>query len=156
MNKPSTEIEAKFEVKSFKEIKQKLRKLGAKNLGRHLEHNEFFDFPDKKLGKKRNGLRLRKTNKTILTFKGRAFLQKNIMKREELELQVENFDTMKKIFERLGLKSWLAYKKYRTTYKISGAEIVLDELPFGKFLEIEGSKKKIVQIAKKLGLDLTN
>jgi len=32
----------------------------------------------------------------------------------------------------------MMYEKYRTTFTIGSLEVVLDELPYGNFVEIEG------------------
>jgi len=39
----------------------------------------------------------------------------------------------------------LVYEKRRTRWKIGTAEIALDELAFGLFMEIEGSEKEIAR-----------
>ena len=36
---------------------------------------------------------------------------------------------------------------------VGGAEVVLDELPFGLFVEIEGDEPRILEVEKLLGLD---
>ena len=46
----------------------------------------------------------------------------------------------------------LVYEKYRTTYELLGAEVVLDELPFGNFTEIEGDAQAIERVVAALGL----
>ncbi len=46
------------------------------------------------------------------------------------------------------------YEKWRTTYHLTGVEIVVDELPYGIFCEIEGTDAEIIQTtAEHLGLD---
>ena len=63
--------------------------------------------------------------------------------RTELEVTVSDFDTMDLILGKLGYFPAWEYEKYRTTYDWHGAEIVLDELPYGYFVEIEGSSAQI-------------
>ena len=46
------------------------------------------------------------------------------------------------------------YEKYRTTYALDDVLVVLDEMPFGNFAEIEGpAGESIHSAATKLGLD---
>ncbi len=46
------------------------------------------------------------------------------------------------------------YEKYRTTYELDDALIMLDELPYGSFLEIEGETvEQIRDIAATLHLN---
>jgi adenylate cyclase, class 2 len=49
------------------------------------------------------------------------------------------------------------YEKYRTTYDYNQCEVVLDEMPYGWFCEIEGqSPLSIQQTAEGLGLNWKN
>jgi adenylate cyclase, class 2 len=65
---------------------------------------------------------------------------------------VSDFDAMEVILSKLGYFPYLIYEKYRTTYAKDGAEIVLDELPYGNFVEIEGDVATIRQLIEILGL----
>ena len=56
------------------------------------------------------------------------------------------------ILRRLGYEVALVYEKYRTTYELDGAEIVLDELPYGNFTEIEGDAETIERVVAVLGM----
>ena len=47
----------------------------------------------------------------------------------------------------------MVYEKRRTTWEIGDSEIVIDELPFGLFMEIEGSEKEIARIEKLLAVE---
>ena len=47
---------------------------------------------------------------------------------------------------RLGYVVALIYEKYRTTYMLGDAEIVLDELPYGNFTEIEADEATIERV----------
>jgi adenylate cyclase class 2 len=74
------------------------------------------------------------------------------MSRFEAEVEVSDFDTMSLILEHLGYRPYMAYEKYRTTYELDSAEIVLDEMPFGNFVEIEGEAATIERIITRLNL----
>jgi adenylate cyclase class 2 len=46
------------------------------------------------------------------------------------------------------------YEKYRATYLLEGLKVTLDELPYGRFIEIEGPDAASIQsVAQKLGVD---
>jgi adenylate cyclase class 2 len=46
----------------------------------------------------------------------------------------------------------LVYEKRRETWRLERTEIVIDELPFGLFMEIEGSVQDIENIESKLAV----
>jgi adenylate cyclase class 2 len=52
---------------------------------------------------------------------------------------------MEKIIENLGFEKNLVYEKRRQTWHFRAVEIVLDELPFGQYMEIEGSITAIAE-----------
>ena len=97
-------------------------------------------------------VRLRQDVRTLLTFKGPGVVVNSIITREEFEVEVDDYDMMDLILARLGYHPFMAYEKYRTTYELDGAEIVLDELPYGNFTEIEGSMDVIEALVVKLSL----
>ena len=75
------------------------------------------------------------------------------MSRQEIELVVDDFERAKQFIEALGYEVWVFYEKYRTTYELNVFHIMLDELPYGDFVEIEGENiSSIHEIAIKLGL----
>ena len=49
-----------------------------------------------------------------------------------------------------------SYEKFRTTYFFQNVEIVLDELPYGNFVEIEGAHNDIVETIQQLNLSATS
>ncbi|MBN1287109.1 MAG: class IV adenylate cyclase [Anaerolineae bacterium] len=71
----------------------------------------------------------------------------------EAETEVADFKTMDLILQRMGYHVAMAYEKYRTTYEILGTEVVLDEMPFGPFVEVEGRPDAIEAVIVRLGLD---
>ncbi|MGI8493763.1 MAG: class IV adenylate cyclase [Pyrinomonadaceae bacterium] len=84
-------------------------------------------------------LRIRKTaDKTILTFKKRIHNASDIKQQVEHETEVGDAEAMQAIVESLGFKKVVVYEKQRATWKFKNTEVVLDELPFGLFMEIEG------------------
>ena len=97
-------------------------------------------------------LRLRQDDQAKLTYKSGESNQDGIFKRFEAEVAVSDFATMDVILRRLGFEVALIYEKYRTTYALADAEIVLDELPYGNFTEIEADAETIERLVSELGL----
>jgi len=64
------------------------------------------------------------------------------------------FEKAKQFLEALGYRQTMFYEKYRTTYEFGDLSIMLDELPYGNFVEIEGENVEQIQdVAAKLHLD---
>jgi adenylate cyclase class 2 len=59
---------------------------------------------------------------------------------------------MEAILEALGFTPALVYEKRRQTWRLGNTEIVIDVLPFGLFMEIEGRINQIKAVERKLGL----
>ncbi len=55
----------------------------------------------------------------------------------------------------LGFTKKLVMEKYREKWQLPKVEVVIDELPFGNFMEIEGSDAEITKTAEKLGLKIS-
>jgi adenylate cyclase class 2 len=113
-----------------------------------------FDTADGRLRNLHQVLRLRKDTENILTFKGAAEAGKLVSIRQEIEVLVDDFDTARTLLEGLGYEVMMAYEKYRTTYSLLNTLVVLDELPYGNFIEIEGPDGKSIQkVARNLNLN---
>ena len=52
----------------------------------------------------------------------------------------------------LGYRLSVVYEKRRKTWHFDNVEIVLDELPFGLYMEIEGTQKNIANAENRLGI----
>ncbi|MCL4531381.1 MAG: hypothetical protein M1282_18505, partial [Chloroflexi bacterium] len=59
----------------------------------------------------------------------------------------------KQFIEALGYDVVFVYEKFRTTFELDRAHIMLDETPIGDFIEIEGAMETLKPIANKLGLN---
>jgi adenylate cyclase, class 2 len=157
MNTTGTEIETKFLVENLNKVESRLQDLGARLVqSRILENNLRFDLPDATLRKSYRVLRLRQDERAILTFKGPGTMVDGVRSREEWEVALSDFAIMQKILESLGYVIEFTYEKYRTTYEINSAHVMLDEMPLGNFVEIEGdSKDSIASLAIRLHLDFS-
>jgi adenylate cyclase class IV len=60
---------------------------------------------------------------------------------------------MAAILEALGYRPALIYEKRRETWHLAGAVVVIDELPFGLFAEIEGEENSIKEAERLLELE---
>jgi adenylate cyclase class 2 len=147
------EIEVKFYLSDMDTIRDRILELGAVSMGRIFETNLRFDDADNSLIEKKSLLRLRRDTKTILTFKSEpAFKNDQFKILKELEVEVSDFATMKHILESLGFREEQVYEKWRETFRLNSANLCLDTMPYGDFLEIEGQKEDIKKLASQIGL----
>ncbi|HPO58456.1 MAG TPA: class IV adenylate cyclase [Anaerolineaceae bacterium] len=155
MNSNDQEIEVKFYVRDLAAVRVRLEALGAVLAAeRVLEHNLRFDTPDGRLTQQGLVLRLRRDRRAVLTFKGPSRPDASVAERTEIEVEVGDFDAARRLLEALGYRVGVMYEKYRTTYRLGELEVVLDELPYGHFVEIEGPDADAIQAgAEQLGLD---
>jgi len=137
----------------MEQIRTRIANLGAVFKGRALETNIRFEDAQKTLIQKKSLLRLRKGTKITLTFKSEPSFKDNQFKiLEEFEVEVSDFDIMEHILKSLGFKEEQVYEKWRETYVLGDTHICLDTMPYGNFLEIEGKKESIRQLASQIGL----
>jgi adenylate cyclase class 2 len=74
--------------------------------------------------------------------------------RQEIETEVSDLGAARRILEALGYQVAISYEKWRTTYRLANLEVVLDEMPYGHFCEIEGPDGESIQAAAtQLNLD---
>lgn len=147
------EIEAKFYVQEPEELQRRVESLKAKLVDAHVhELNLRFDTRAGNLHKAGRVLRLRKDKRARLTYKDSERTPPGSLGRREVEVTVSDFDATRELLEALGYKVVFIYEKYRSTYRLGDLEIVLDVLPYGHFIEIEGEEDQIRPTADKLGL----
>jgi adenylate cyclase class 2 len=151
----SQETEIKFLITELIEFEKRVRDSGAVcHRARTHETNFRFDTPDQRLTKNFQVLRLRQDQSVHLTYKGPADPSSEVSVRPEIEFEVSDQASARQFLEALGYQVTITYEKYRTTYRMANAEIVLDELPYGNFVEIEGEDlASIKRIANQFGLD---
>jgi adenylate cyclase class 2 len=70
----------------------------------------------------------------------------------EDETRVGDPEAMELILDALGFTPALVYEKRRETWALGKTEIVIDELPFGLFMEIEGTEQGIRDVESKLAI----
>ncbi len=152
------EIELKFKVTSFNEIRSKLKALGCTPGEPVEETNLILDLPGTPLRFKDIVFRLRNDAKgTLLTIK--KPIPCSLLKvRNEIKTVLDcTIDDAAILFGHLGYGVVLTYEKIRRECTLKNAQVCLDELWFGRFIEIEAtSDEDLLEAAELLGLDVSD
>ena len=120
---------------------------------RHFEDNVLYDDARRSLLASGRVLRLRRAEgRAIVTAKGpRQERADGVKSRPEAEVDVADAFAFEKVLFALGFQKVFRYQKYRETWRWRDVEIVVDEMPIGTFLEIEGPVATIHEAARALG-----
>ena len=138
------EIEKKYRLTAEQrdEVLQRLKDAGADDRGEEFEENTIYAGGSLERG--RSVLRLRRVGeKALLTYKERFAGESAVKRQREDETAVDDPSAMALILDALGFKPVLVYEKRRRTWSLGETEVVIDELPFGLFMEIEGDEEAI-------------
>jgi adenylate cyclase class 2 len=126
------------------------------DVGASLEREEFEEntlYSGAGLSAEACVLRLRRVGgKATLTYKKRLPTSSTIKHQREEETAVTDPEAMEAILEALGYTPAMVYEKRRQTWRLGQTEIVIDVLPFGLFMEIEGRINEIRAVERKLAL----
>jgi adenylate cyclase class 2 len=145
------EIEKKYRLtkRQREAIIRRLLKLGASPEDAEFEENTIYRGGRIDLGG--CSLRLRRVNgRALLTFKQHFPGKSPIKHQREEETEVADAGAIAAILRSLEFSPALVYEKRRVRWNVGKAEIAMDELPFGLFMEIEGSEKEIARVEKLL------
>jgi adenylate cyclase, class 2 len=159
------EIEIKLRIGDLSGVIRKIRRLRTKCSGRVLEQNALFDTPDQDLRHSGRLLRVRTETPapsklipgglalTVITSKIPAPASAGSRCKEKLEreLVVRSLRARAPRMRLLGFQPGFRYEKYRTTFRLPGLHLDLDETPVGNFLELEGQPKAIDRAARAIG-----
>ena len=146
------EIEKKYRLtpEQRSALTHKLRDAGAQYVREEFEENTLYEGGP--IDFNRSVLRLRRIGETaVLTYKERLAVNSDAKHQREEETKVGNAEAMRSILEANGFTARVVYEKRRETWQLGDTEIVIDELPFGLFLEIEGSEDGIADVEDKIG-----
>jgi len=148
-----TEVEVKLRVEDPATVPALLRQIGAAEVhSREFEDNQLYDFPSFSLKMNQSMLRVRILKReSTLTYKEAPRVEGGAKVRDEMEVVISSGETMATILSRLGMRPLFRYQKYRAVYHYSGLIITVDETPIGVFLELEGPKPLIDEVAMQLG-----
>jgi adenylate cyclase, class 2 len=159
------EIEIKLRVSDLSSLLRRLRQLRASSHGRVFEQNTIYDTHDAALYRLGRLIRLRVetpsasrlipagrhgalvTSKVPVPPSGAARYKVKL----ERELPLQDPRRWPAILRSLGFRPAFRYEKYRSTFRLPGLSIDLDETPVGIFLELEGSPRAIDHVARALG-----
>lgn len=149
------ETEIKLPIDDVDAAVRRVEELGAELVTpRHFEDNRLFDTEARALGRSGKLLRVREASgRCLVTSKApvESAEPSRFKERHEIELVVADAAAIVAIFENIGFRVLWRYQKYRREYRLSGASVVLDEIPHGAFWEIEGEPADIDSIAALLG-----
>jgi adenylate cyclase class 2 len=148
-----TEVEIKLKVEKIDGVPERLNAIGARLAhAREFEDNQLYDFPDFSLKTRGAMIRVRIQDRgSVLTYKESPRVEMGAKVRDELEVSVSDGETASAILSKLGMRPLFRYQKYRTVYEFSELLVTIDETPIGVFLELEGPKGLIDEVAGKLG-----
>jgi len=151
------ETEVKVRVADADEVSRRLEALGADLVaGRTFEDNRLLDLDDGALARGGRMLRLREAGgRAILTGKGPVPGDASTARykvRVEEETEIGDAAGMVRALAAAGFRVRWRYQKYRRTYRLHGAIVVVDEIPHGTWVEIEGEPAAIEAVAARLGL----
>jgi adenylate cyclase class 2 len=149
----SIEIEKKYRLtnKQRELVRRRLPEIGARLQGEQFEENTLYR--GKGLAVDRSILRLRRVGESAtLTYKKRLSTSSSIKHHCEDETQVDDPEALNTILAALGFTPALVYEKRREMWVLGKAEILIDELPFGLFMEIEGNERDIRAVETKLAV----
>ena len=136
----ATEIEKKYRLEDgdAERLASTLAEFNAEYLGE--DHEENIIFSSSSLAENASVVRIRRIDgRAILTYKRRLPGISDLKHQIEYETEIADADAMTAILESLGLEPKIVYEKRRRKWRLRSAEVVLDVLPFGSFMEIEGS-----------------
>jgi adenylate cyclase, class 2 len=168
------EIEIKLRVADPAALVRTLHRLGAKPRGRILEQNTLFVTSECDFRHSGRLLRLRieapmpqgrrhnrrisisapsAARRAILTSKAAPFGMRPSRFKERLERETLIHDPARwtASLAALGLRPTFRYEKYRSSFRLQGLHLDLDETPVGVFLELEGTPDRIDRLARTLG-----
>ena len=149
------EIEKKYRLtrEEADALRRRLGESGAEGGGgAAFEENVIYTGPG--LDPRLRVLRLRREGgRALFTFKERDTSGSPVKRQREEETEVADSSALAAILEALGYRPALVYEKRRETWRIAGTEVVIDELPFGLYAEVEGEEADILAVEKLLGLD---
>lgn len=163
----NVETEIKLDVDNLPGLLRRLRKIGARDHGCVFEENTLYDTPDTDFRRHGRLLRLRiETSKSghrdaKLTSKASPVEERTRHRarksaprhKQKLEREAPVRDPARtaRLFQAIGLRPSFRYEKYRTSFRLHGLHLDLDQTPVGTFLELEGRPAAIDRAARALG-----
>ena len=153
-----TEIEKKYRVSEAEaeSLRGRLRDAGAEERGEEFEENTLYGGPGLERGGRALRLRRVRGGRAVFTFKESLPDATGLKRRREEETVVADSEALARILDALGYAPAAVYEKRRETWLVAGVEVVIDELPFGRYVEIEGPEELIFEAERRLELTATS
>jgi adenylate cyclase class IV len=129
------EIEKKYRLPRERriQVEDSMKELGGEFVRDDVEENTIYGGGD--LERTASIVRIRRTQeRSVLTYKRR----------------LENLSDVK---QQIEYEPRIVYEKRRAIWKLRSVEVLLDELPFGLFMEIEGSLTQIKEAEMLIGIE---
>ena len=151
----STETEIKVQIPDLEGFCERLNAFRHRVISaRHFEDNHILDFPDRTLQSSGCLVRIRyANNRAVITYKGPAKEDGIFKTREELETVLEDGVSGLHILEKLGMRVWFRYQKYRREFEINNVIVAVDETPIGNYAELEGTERGICDLARNMEIE---
>lgn len=146
------EVELKFKVTGFEEIRKALRKAGGRMVHESArERNLVLDTPDGRICGEGRLLRIREYGGSVFVTVKEPVEPGPMKSRIENEIEIEKtFDEARVLFGRIECRPVYSYEKNREIWILNESHICLDELHFGLFVEIESQSRSGVSAAAAL------
>ena len=148
------ETEVKLRTDDFEGVRARLGSLGAR-LKERVEEERDVLFRSAADPHALDGqvLRLRLVDgEGWLTWKGESRFSGGVKRREEVQTRVGDAAAMRELLERLGYEASLEFGKRREYWDVRGLTVSLDELPWGRYVEVEGEADELERVVEELGL----
>lgn len=149
-----TEKQVKYKINNFDYISKRLIEIEAIFIGGFMEKTIRYDNDDLKCSNNGIFIRTKSGMKNVLTLKEIPTDSSNTsFERITTEVEVDNINKIGYILEKIGLTKKFIMEKYRLFFKYDNVDILIDELPFGIYLEIKGEDNEINRVTKMLNID---
>ncbi len=162
------EIEIKLKVEDAPKLRKKLIESGGVHTSTARQIDGIFDFPDERLKRRGEVMRLRVFEPVwpdgervaIVTFKGKNKGKGKLKSRTETQMETDDLGGAMETLREMGLGRKMEYLKLTEFYQLGKLKVTLDRFPhfadLGYFIELEGSKAEIEKGLKKLKLQKKN
>ena len=148
------EIEMKFRLTALEPVARRLEAAGFTLVHAQTEDKSVLWDRQGALRDSGCALRLRRyAGQALITWKGPRVEDPLLKIRPELETSVEDPLAMEGILTALGYAPFFTMAKSRSIWRRGALEACLDEAPFGRYLELEGTPEEIREAMTQLALD---
>ncbi|MBN2101302.1 MAG: class IV adenylate cyclase [Candidatus Aenigmarchaeota archaeon] len=151
------EIEVKILEIDKEAISDKILNLGGEQTDERVIVDNFYDYPDGRLKKIHEVLRVRNSEKEKeIVYKCAKEKNDEFKIHREIETSLGSPETMMEILEKCGLVIVRHTEKKRTSFEFENVKIEIDEYPdIPPFIEIEGPDEESIRTAvEKLGYQM--